>query len=302
MLKSFYILFAVVFFLVNNSGAQDRGILALSGARFFQEGIGAKAIELKTDGSFLLSNKIPLAKEIEVRLQLPGGFTEERKTVFAAAEFEIVSLKAAILYKSPNLFKDNEVKGFPSGSLKELVVIVPLRADLIKADPGCIVKIRFYDLKSKNQLRIEFPVTIARPGESLQLSKTVNEVKTSVPLNAALVGVKIKAVNVTLDTSIRVNPKMAYASLDMTDIEGTTLGEVLSGKESYWVYDNDLNEVKTTDKQLKQVKGAMEDNFVDYLSKIPFRLKTVSGKKYFVRFRWESSDKRKVIDIVVSRS
>ena len=91
---------------------------------------------------------------------------------------------------------------------------------------------------------------------------------------------------------------MAYASLDMAAIDGSTISEVLSGRESYWVYDENGNEIKMTDKQLKQVGGAMENSQVNYLSKVPFRLKTISGKTYFVRFRWESPDRRKLIDIV----
>ena len=299
--RSFIILTAILFFLTETH-AQEKAILPLTGARCFKEGINARAIEIKIDGSFLLNNHVPLNKEVEASLQWPSGFTADKsKTIFAAAEFSIISQKGAVLFKMPNVFKENEAKGFAAGSVKELTVKIPLRADIIKAEPGCSISIRFYDLKSKNQLRLEIPIIIAKPGEALQLSKTLNDMKTSVPAEAVSAAVKISNVLVTLDTSIRVNPKMAYASLDMSDIQGSTLSEMLSGKESFWVYDADLNEVKITDKQLKQVKGAMEDNSVDYLSKLPFRLKTVSGRSWFVRFRWESADKRKVIDIVVPR-
>ena len=94
---------------------------------------------------------------------------------------------------------------------------------------------------------------------------------------------------------------MAYTSLDSSGIEGSSISEVLTGKESFWVYDTDLNEIKITDKQLKQVGGSMENNMVNYLSKIPYRLKTMTGKLFFVRFRWESSDMRKIIDVVVMK-
>ena len=300
MYKRFYILLAAIFFLLNESSAQDKGILPLTGTRFFKDGIVAKNVEIKVDGSFLLSNRVPLNKEIEMRLQAPSGFAEDKtKAFFAAAELNIISLKGAVLLKVPNVFKDNEAKGFPSNNFKELIVKVPLRVEVMKAEPGCIIKLRFYDLKSKNQLRLELPVTIARPGEAVQISKAVSEVATSVPSQAVSVGVKIKNILVTLDTSIRVSPKMAYTSLDMSGITGSSIVETLSGKESFWVYDTDLNEIKITDKQLKQVGGAMENNVVNYLSKIPFRIKTITNKSFYVRFRWESVDKRKIIDIVV---
>ena len=74
---------------------------------------------------------------------------------------------------------------------------------------------------------------------------------------------------------------------------------MFDGKESFWVYDSDLNEVKISDILLKQVKGAMENDMVDYTLKIPYRLKAKPVKLYTVRFRWESPDKTQVIDIVV---
>ena len=300
MFKRFFLPSILVLFFFNAVLAQDRGILALTGARYFNEGISAKNIEIKIDGSYLLNNRVPLNKEIEFRVQSATGFTDDKaKTIFAAAELTILSAKGAVLLKVPNIFKDNEAKGFPAAAFKELTAKVQLKPEFIKTEPGCNIKLRFYDLKGKNQLRVEFPVTMMRAGEPLQTSKLANQIKSAVSAEALSVGTKVKNVHVTLDTAIRVSPKMAYASFDMTGIEGSTLSEMLSGKESFWVYDSDLNEVKITDKQLKQVKGAMEDNVVDYLSKIPFRLKTMTGKTYYVRFRWENQDKRKVIDVVV---
>ena len=109
-------------------------------------------------------------------------------------------------------------------------------------------------------------------------------------------GVKISKIRVAIDTTIRVSPKMAYASIVMEDIDGSSLSEILSGREAFWVYDENLREIKVTDKLLKQVKGAMEDNSVEYTLKIPFRLKT-GKEKYHVRFRWESKDLKKSIDL-----
>lgn len=300
MFNRLFILFISFFLLLNESHAQSKGILPLTGTRYFNEGIWAKNIEVRVDGSTLLNNRIPLNKEFEMRLQSPTGFTQDKSNmIFAAAEVTIVSGKGIALSQTPNVFKDNEAKGFPAGTFKEITIKLILKPELIKAEPGCVIKVRYYDLKSKSQLRLEFPVMIARPGEALQISKAINELRSPAAYHVQTTGVKMKTINVTVDTSIRVNPKMAYASLDMSNIEGSSITEVLSGKESYWVYDDNLNEIKLTDKQLKQVGGAMENNVVNYLSKIPYRLKTVTGKLYTVRFRWESADRRKVIDVVV---
>ena len=254
------------------------------------------------DAAFLLNNRVSVNKEVEILFQLPAGFTEDRaKTVFIAAELTITNPKGIVLFKNPNYFKDQEVKGFQQVGLKALQVKIPVKQEIVKAEPECIVSLRIYDLKSKNQIRIELPLTIAKPGEVMQTSKLLTDIKAANVLYASASGLKIKMMDVTTDTSIRVNPKMAYLSLDMKNIEGTSMTEVLSGKESFWVYDNSLKEIKIPDKQLKQVKGSMEDNLVDYLSKIPFRLKSMTGKTFFIRFRWESADRKKVIEVVVNR-
>ena len=300
MLIRLFIFYIISFLLMNECHSQNKGIYPFTGIRYFNEGIEGKNIEVRVDGSILLNNRLPVNKEFEIRLQLPTGFSEDKyNMIFAAAELNIISLKGMVLFKTANVFKDYEAKGFFARSFKEVIVKVIMKPELIKADPGCVINIRYYDLKSKKQLRVEFPVNIANPGEALQLSKTINDIKTMPAALARSSGIKIKNVDISIDTTIRVSPKMAYASLDISNIEGTSITEVLSGKESFWVYDTDLNEIKITDKQLKQVGGSMENNEVNYLSKIPYRLKTTTGKLFFVRFRWESSDKRKIIDVVL---
>ena len=299
MLKRSCFLLISLFCLLNTGFAQSKGVLLLTGILFFNEGISAKSIDARVDGATLAGNRIPLNKEFEIHLLSPAGFTEDNtKTVFAAVEMNIVSLKGVLLGKVPNVFKENEAKGFPAAAFKDAVVKIILKPELLKTEPGCIIKLRYYDLKGKNQLRLEFPVTISKPGEALQASKTISEIKAGAGAQARSVGLKIKNIDISIDTTIRVSPKMAYASLDISNIEGTSISEVLSGKESYWVYDTDLNEIKSGEKQLKQVGGAIENNVVNYLSKIPFRLKTATGRSYIVRFRWESTDRRKVIDVV----
>jgi hypothetical protein len=297
-----FLLSLVFIFLSQLSIAQNKTILPFTGIRYVAEGISAKSVDVKIDGATLLNNRIPLNKEFEIKLQSATGFTEDKsKMIFAAAEVNIVSPSGAVLGNIPNIFKENEAKGFPAATIKDLSIKLLLKSEMIGTQPACVIKIRYYDLKSKNMLRLEFPIAIARAGEVLQLSKSVSDAKIQAPFVAKSSAVKIKNVEVTVDTSIRVAPKMAYTSLDMSGIEGTSIAEVLSGKESFWVFDADLNEIKISDKQLKQVGGAMENNVVNYLSKIPFRLKASPGKTYFIRFRWESADKRKVIDVVVSK-
>ncbi|MCP9752465.1 hypothetical protein [Ferruginibacter sp. HRS2-29] len=301
MFKRFLCLFFVSFTFLQILQAQKNGILPLTGIRYFNEGIWAKNIDVNVDGSNLLSDRVGLNKEIEIKLQLPVGFTPAAGNFFAGAEVTLLSSGGAVLSKTPNVFNFNEAKGFPAAAFKELIVKVGLRSDIIRSEPSVTIQVRFFDLKSKNQLRLEFPVTIARPGEPLQVSKLAVFVKTTDGSPAITSMLKIKTADVTVDTSIRVNPKMAYISLDIPGIEGTSMDEVLSGTETFWVYDEKLNSVKTADKLLKKVGGSMENSIVNYVLKIPYKLKTSPAKNYVVRFRWESKDRKKILDIVVTK-
>ncbi len=300
MFKKIFILSSAAFLWVNDSIAQNNGILPLTGLRYFKEGIDIKTIDVRIDGAQLLSNRLPLNKEIEINLQEPTGFTENNKTLYAGAEFTIVSPKGEVLSRNPNLFLRNEATGFATKDVKSFSIRFGISSEVMKANPGGTIKIRLYDLKGKNQLRVEFPISIARFGEALQVSKSVKSIKSADGSAGMINGLKAKNMLVVVDTTIKVSPKMAYTSLDIANIEGSSISGIFQGKESFWVYDNNLNEIKITDILLKQVKGAMENDNVDYTLKIPYRLKNGPAKVYTVRFRWESPDKKQVIDVVVN--
>jgi hypothetical protein len=280
--------------------AQKNGILPLTGMKFFSEGIAANTIDIKIDGAQLLSNRIPLNKEIEISLQQPNGFTADNaKMMFAGAEVIVLSPRGEVLMNNPNALLAGYSKGFSAKDLNTFSIKFGIGTDLMKGNQGGILKVRLYDLKAKNQLRLEIPVSFARPGEPLQVSKTAKNIKSNAGVNGIINGLQAKDMLVNVDTTIKVSPKMAYTSMDISNIEGSSLTEIFSGKETFWVYDSDLNEIKITDILLKKVKGAMENNSVNCTLKIPYRLKTNAAKIYTVRYRWEGANKSQVIDVVV---
>lgn len=301
MLKRFFAFFTISIFS-QNVIAQNIGIVPLTGIKYFKEGINVKSIMVRMDGAQFLSNKIPAGKEIEFNIQQPTGFTEVNKNVFVGVEVIVVSSKGDVLMKNPNAFLINETIGYVARNFKEVSLKLGLTSDILRNNNNCVIKLRFYDLKGKNQLRLEFPAVIARPGEAIQVSKTISTLKT-VDLNTIglITGVKAKDIRVTVDTTIRVAPTMAYTSMDIAGVDGTSISGIFNGKESFWVYDANLNEVKISQTLLKQVKGSMESSTVDYTLKIPFRLKAALGPKYTIRFRWESADKFQVIDVVTNK-
>ena len=219
--------------------------------------------------------------------------------MFAGAEVIVLSARGEILMNNPNVFLRSYSNGFTAKDLQAFSIKFGIGTDLMKANPGGILKVRLYDLKGKNQLRLEIPVSFARPGEALQLSKNAKNIKSGTGVNGMINGLETTGLAVNVDTTIKVAPKMAYTSMDISNIEGSSLSEIFSGKESFWVYDSDLNEVKITDILLKKVKGALENNSVNCTLKIPYRLKSNIAKLYTVRYRWEGTNKSQVIDVVV---
>lgn len=289
--------------LLSQAGmAQTKGILPLNGIRYSSEGIWAKNIAVKIDGQQLVSNRVPLTKEIAISVAQPTGFTENAKIIYAGAELSVLSARGEVLMKNPNIFLKNEATGFDTRTVKELVVKFGIMPEMLRGGNNCTVAVRFYDIKGKGQLRLDFPVAITRPGEALQLTKAAMPLNTNDPSFTAMAcGLTTKGVKVSADTSIYVAPKMAYAVLDIPGISGPRPEDVLNGTETFWVYDANMNEVKVKDILLKEVRWAMEGSTVDYSLKIPYRLKTVTDKGYTVRFRWESDDRKKLIDVVVKK-
>lgn len=302
MLKTLFLCITSVLGSYSLVFAQNNGLLPFTGIQYFNEGLYAKYAEISIDGSTLMSNRIPANKEFVFRLQSPAGFTEDgAKKVYPAVEVIFFSSKKQQLAIMPNLLKETEKTGFYLNNLKELPVKLNLQSQWLKNETECLIQVRYYDLKSKKQLRLLFPVAIATATEPLALSKLSSYIKTSDQSLGLSNIIKIDKATVMVDTSIRVAPKNAYLSIEIPELTGSSMTEVLNGKHNFWVYDKNMNEIKIADKLLKKVGGAMEDNLVNLTVKIPFRLKTDYKQLYTVRYRWESTDRKKIIDIVSTK-
>lgn len=127
------------------------------------------------------------------------------------------------------------------------------------------------------------------------------QLKTPVGVAGQANGVKMGAITVFVDTAIKVGPNNAYLSIDIKNITGTTQTEILNGKQLFWIFDKAGKEMATTAKVLFRVKGAMEDNIVDMIVKLPFRLKADNKNFYTIRYRWESKDQSKSIDMLTTK-
>ena len=281
--------------------AQKKGMLPLTGIQFYNEGIWSNAIAVKINGEQIYGNRIPVNKEIEISLQQPTGFiADKKKNVFVGAEFSLVSLKGEVLRNIPNLLFQNETKGFTAKELKQVVLKFGIAEGVVQPNSKVIIKIRVFDLKGKKQLRLDYPVSISYPREIIYLTKATQTLKSPPGSMFMTTEIKAKSLAFSVDTAVIKEPKMAYLNLDISKIDGTDVISMLQGKDYFWVYDSSYKEIKIKEILLKKVGGAMEGGNVNATIKIPFRLKTDKTKGYIVRYRWESADKKQVMDIIVT--
>lgn len=301
MFKRLFILSVGYFLYLPFCFAQKKGMLPLTGLQFYEEGISTLSMAIKINGQQLYGNRIPLNQEIEFNFQQPSGVTaDKKKNYFIAAEYSLVSAKGDVLLTNPNLLSLNEAKGFTAKDLKLITVKFNIAEGLIQPNSKATIKIRLYDMKSKNQLRLEYPVSISYPRETIWLTKSAQTLKSPPGSMFMVTDIQPKSLAFSVDTAVKSDPKMNYMNLDISKIGGTDVISMLQGKDYFWVYDSTYKEIKIKEILLKKVGGAMEGGNVNCTVKIPFRLKTDKRKGYIVRYRWESADKKQVMDIVVT--
>ena len=319
-------------FGTKTSMGQKTGTLPYNGVRYFYEGITAKKIDVKIEDKDLKTNKIPLGKYVDFFINAPEGFSADaEKKYFVGAEVLYISADKKILSNSKNIFSDFETKGFSKEALANMKISVNMRPELLNNNKNVDILIRIYDLKSDKKLRLIFNADIIAAVDNqattavatkttttttppISASKPTAVPASTIPTTAAsdklypekakptqIKGIKISNIEVSVDHSIRVAPTMAYLSIEMMGITGTSLQEITSGNESFTVYDENNKPLVIKDKLLKKIKGSMEDSIVDYTVKIPFRAKDLTGKKYKVIFNWTNGNKSKLIEVISTK-
>lgn len=280
--------------------AQKKGMLPLTGIQYYNEGIWSNSIAVKINGEQLYGNRIPLNTEIEIDLQQPTGFIpDKKKNVFIGAEYSLISSKGEVLRNIPNLLFQNADKGFAAKDLKLVALKFGIAEGVIQPNSKAIVRIRVFDLKGTKQLRLDYPVSISYPKEMIYFSKSIQTIKAPPGSVFMSTDLKPKSIAFSIDTTVKAESKMAYLNMDISKIAGADVIGMMQGKDYFWVYDSSFKEIKIKETLLKKTGGAMEGGNVNSTVKIPFRLKNDKTKGYTIRYRWESADKRQVMDIIV---
>ncbi|MGG9971283.1 hypothetical protein ACQ33O_05755 [Ferruginibacter sp. SUN002] len=295
-----YISLSIFTFLFSASlTAQTNGILPFTGIKYFRGGIWGKAIEVKLNGDTWMSNRLPLNYDFEIRLVEPRGLKQVGGKYFPGIKVLMLDAKKDTIAFAANLFEENKGIGLDEAYLKSLKVSLGFTEnDKVKPGDTCYQYITFFDTKGNNDLRLEFPVIIAKTTDSLQTTVTTYTSSSTTGYNAmAGGGIELKKIETYIDSTYY--PKSLYHNLRSAEMLGITIEEVNNGKFQTWVYDEKMNELPFI-KPSKQfvAKTFTDKEQINILAQVPLNPDDKKNRQYTVRYRWESVDGKKVLDII----
>lgn len=294
MFKSHFV-FLILLFLSSTLLAQTNGILPFTGIKYFRGGVWGQQIEVTVNGSTLTSNKIPVNTDFEIKLAEPRGFIPDAAgRYYPGIKVLLLNNKKDTIGFSPNIFSKSENTGFSNASFKSLTVTLGFHAKL-KTGDTVFQYITFFDTRSNNKLLLEFPVIIA---DSLQLGDWIGTASGTRGYNAASCGsIQFKKFEMYLDSIYY--PTTLYHSIRAAELLGITTEEINKGSFVTWVYDENMKELPAF-KEPKQyaAKTFTGREEINILVQVPLNPADKNNKNYTVRYRWQSSNGKKIIDIV----
>ncbi len=280
-----------------NIVAQKNCILPLNGIKYFREGVWAKKIEVLVNDKTLLSNNVPHNIDFDVKLIEPTGFVADAAGKFyPGIKILLLNAKKDTLAYSANIF-GNKPMPFEKMRFKSLTATLGYTQ---KAKEGDTVYqyITFFDTRSTNKLMLDFPVLISFKPDSLLATEYTSTASGTRGYNAAATSsIQLNTIEAYLDSIYY--PKSLYYSLRSAKMLGITLDEAKGGSFTTWLYDAEMNEVPQL-KQAQQYFALLKNGSdeVNVLVQIALNPADKNNKKYTARYRWESKDGKKVIDVV----
>ncbi|MBP6432947.1 MAG: hypothetical protein KA319_14390 [Ferruginibacter sp.] len=289
-------LIALIIFSISVT-AQKNGILPLNGIKYFRGGVWAKKIEVLVNDKTLLSNAVPHNIDFDVKLIEPTGFVADAAGKFyPGIKVLLLNAKKDTLGFSPNIFGDKQMP-FEKMRFKNLTATLGY-TQKAKENDTVYQYITFFDTRSKNELKLEFPVVISFKPDGLLTTEYTSTASGTKGYNAAATGsIQFNTIEAYLDSTYF--PKSLYYNLRSAKMLGVTLDEAKAGNFKTWLYDEDMNEVPQTkppQQYFALLKNGSEE--INVLVQIALNPTDKNNKKYTARYRWESNDGMKVIDVV----
>lgn len=280
------------------SFAQDWGVLPFTGIRYFNEGLKASKIELTLDDLTWTSNRIPVDKDFKLVLKEPTGFKKDAEgQAFPGLEVLILSATRDTVGYAPNLYEEGVGIGMNELALKSLKLTLGFPPPA-KAGDRYTVYMNFFDQKGTGKLRMIFPVEIVSSSAPLDNSASISSIQSYTGYQAMATGVQHGKPETYLDSTYY--PKSLYHSIRFPDIQSLTPEEGRAGRYKVWLYDakgEERTPVKAVGHYIAATNPRDKDH-VNILVQVPLAPDEAQNKKYLVRYRWESADGKKVVEMV----
>lgn len=259
------------------------GILPFTGLRYVENGIHCKDISVNLEGEVWTGNHLPIKTTFVIALEDPQGFTSFDGTYYPEIEILLTRPNGDTLAYAPGVY--GEGFGFSEASLKKLSLDLGFNESMNTGDT-CNVKARFFDTKGTNEITCFLQVILVSDQLPLETTEMTYGVSASNQYNLLSSGVKVSDCNVSL-TEHRTLPFL----IQIDQIEGINRMEWEEGTKTIVVYDEQFNPISQGINGLNYV---IKDEKHPDSGYIEYRMK---GNE-FIRIRWESKNREKVIDAV----
>jgi len=281
------------FLMISCISFAQQGVLPFTGLRYSENGISAKELKVELDEATWTGNQLPINTEFEIQLVDPIGFLKENEMYFPGVELVMKNPAGDTLAYVDDLFKGEEFSGFSDAELSKLSLTLGFN-ELSKPGDTCSIQARFFDKKSTNDITLWFDVIIVDAELPLEQTSSTFGVTSYLGYKGIASGVEISSIAVEVDerqdgNNIRV--------LMIDPIIGLSLDEWNAGKTTMILYDEQLSPISfPIDQCVISAQQADGGEGIAARIEIPVIKERTS---MFNRFRWESVDGKKIVDVVI---
>ena len=279
--------------MISCASFAQQGVLPFTGLRYSENGISAKEIKVELDEATWTGNRLPLNTKFEIQLVDPIGFLMENEMYYPGVELMMTNSAGDTLGYVADLFSGEEVIAISDAELSNLSVTLGFN-DQSKFGDTCLIHARFFDKKSTNDIHLWFDVMIVDADLPLEQTFSTFGATSYLGYNGLASGVEISSIAVEVDERQDEND---IRVLMIDPIIGLSLDEWNAGKTTMILYDEQLSPMSfPIDQCVISAQQADGGEGIAARIEIPV-IKERTSK--FNRFRWESVDGKKIVDVVI---
>ena len=282
--------------------SQTKSVALLTGAKITNYGLSFKDIEFELDEDTWISNRLPLNKEFKIIMNKPSSlsFNAENGNCYPGIALLLLKPNRDTIANIPNYYTFSD--GLDASMMTKLSVTLNF-TDPFKTGDSLVLVTTFYDTKGENKTLIEFPMIFVDSLLPLENTKSLYAGSSTYSYeyySCFEIG-DIHYLSDTLNSRVKKSVLVEGINMDLVEFR--------SGKETIRLYDSKMNEVFDENlikslgiETLKFARTKSNEELTDNDLKVKSTLsisvsssiKKVS-KKYYVVYRWESLDRKKVL-------